>query len=271
MGLPLQGMRNTLRINSLLFLLLIGVVGCAERRQMKQVNEADEKITQGNYGEGAALLRKAIVIQPESKTAIKAIYKLGFTLESYLKDYEGAVQQYQEFIRLSLDKVSNYEVLKRIANIYFEQHREPEKSIAAYKRLISFNPESLEIDFFQFRIGESYFRQNNFEQARYEYQQLLERFPKSQFAARARFEIGNAYYMEGKYDIAEQAWQQVVRNHTQSEYATEAQFMMAQCLEHQEKLQNALQMYENLQGRYPASDVLDLRMTELKKRILKKK
>lgn len=264
-------MRNAKLTRFFFLFLLLGLSACSERRQLKQVNEAEEKITQGSYGEAVAILKKAIVINPESKTAIKALYKLGFILENYLKDYDGAIGQYQEFIRLSLDKVSRYEVQKRIANLYFDQYREPEKAIAAYKKLISFNPESLETDLFQFRIGQSYFRQNNFEQARYEYQQLLERFPKSQFTARTRFEIGNAYYMEGKYDIAEQAWQQVVRNHTQSEYATEAQFMMAQCLEHQDKLQNALQMYETLTGRYPASDVLELRVAEIKKRIAKKK
>lgn len=244
---------------------------CSERRQQKLLNEADEKIAQGVYADAADLLRRAISINPQSKTAVKALYKLGFTLESYLKDYDGAVYNFQEFIRLSQDKVSIYEVQKRIANIYFEQYREPEKAIAAYKKLISFNPESLETDLFQFRIGQAYFRQNNFDQARYEYQQLLERFPKSPFAARARFEVGNAYYMEGKYEIAEEAWKQVLRHHTQSEYATEAQFMMAQCLEHQDKLQNALQMYETIKGRYPSSEILDLRINELKKRMQKKK
>lgn len=244
---------------------------CTEQRQLKFLEQADEKISQGQYSDGAELLRKAISANPDSKSAVKALYKLGFTLESYLKDFEGALFNYQEFIRLSQDRVSIYEVQKRIANIYFEQHRDSDKSIAAYKKLISFNPESLEIDLFQFRIGQAYFRQNNFEQARFEYQQLLERFPKSQFTARARFEVGNAYYMEGKYDIALEALKQVLRHHSQSEYATEAQFLMAQCLEHQDKLQNALQTYENIRGRYSSPEVLDLRVAELKKRITKRK
>jgi TolA-binding protein len=228
---------------------------------------AEEKVSQGQYTEAVDMLRKSIALNPESKTAVRALYKLGFTLESYLQDNEGALFSYQEFIRLSRDHVSIYEVQKRVANLYFEQLHNSEKAIAAYKKLINYSPDSLEVDLFQFRIAQSYFQQNKFEQARYEFQQLIEKFAKSQFSARARFEIANTYYMEGKYDIAIEALKQVVRYHPTSEYATEAQFLMAECLEHQERLTDALQTYENIEGRYSAPVVLGLRISELKKRL----
>ena len=82
-----------------------------------------------------------------------------------------------------------------------------------------------------------------------------------------RYEIGNSYYMEGKYDIAQEAFKQVVRNHPQSEFAVEAQFLIAQCLEHENHLEAAMQIYESLEGRYPSADVLGLRMSGLKKRL----
>jgi len=242
-------------------------VGCTERRQVRLIQSAEEKVSANQYGEAVDLLRKAIAMNPESRPAIKALYKLGFILESYLKDIDGALFNYQEFIRLSQDRVSVYEVQKRIASLHFENQHDPDRAIAAYKKLIAFSPESLEVDLFQFRIAQAYFQQNNFDQARLEYQELLEKFPKSQFGARARFEVANAYYMEGKYDIAIEALKQVMRYHPQSEYATESQFMMGQCYEHQDKLQNALQIYENIQGRYSSPEILNLRVQELKKRL----
>lgn len=248
---------------SLLFIL----ISCTESRQLSLMEQAEEKINAAQYPEAVELLKRTIAINPESRVAVKALYKLGFTQESYTKDMDGSLLNYQEFIRLSQDNVAIYEVQKRIANIYFEQTHDPEKAIAAYKKLISFSPDSLEIDFFQFRIAQGYFHKNNFEQARLEYQTLLDRFPKSQYNARARFEIGNAYYMEGKYDIAIEALKQVLRNHPQSEYSVEAQFVMAQCYEHQEKHQTALQMYENIHGRYSSPDVLEIRLREVKKRL----
>lgn len=228
--------------------------------------QAEDFVTKGQYPQAIDLYRKTIALNPESHTAIRALYRLGFTLESYLKDFDGAIFNYQEFIRLTQDRVSSYEVQKRVANIYFEQFHDADKAIATYKKLIAFDPSSLEIDFFHFRIAQSYFQQNNFEQARYEYQQLLEKFPKSQYGARVRFEIGNTYYMDGKYEIGIEALKQVVRHHPQSEYATEAQFLMAQCYEHLDKLDSALQLYETIQGRYSSAEILNYRVAEVKKR-----
>lgn len=246
-------------------------IACTESRQQSLLKNAEDKAGQGRYAEAAELYRKAIAINPESKTAIKALYKLGFTLETYLKEYEGAVFNFLEFIRLSKDVVSVYEVQKRVANIYFDQNKENDKVIAAYKRLIDLNPNSLEIDLFQFRIAQSYFRSNNFEQARMEYGKLLENYPKSQFASRTRFEIGNTYYMEGKYDIAQEALKQVLRHHPQSEFALEAEFLIAQCLEQTNHLAPALETYEKLKPRYSSPEIIQFRIVELKKRIRKEK
>ncbi len=259
-------MRNRLSLFSLLIFLFL-LVGCTERRQMRLMEQAEDNLSQGHAAEASELLKKAISLNPESKTAVRAIYKLAFTLESYLKDYEGALFNYQEFIRLSQDKVSVYEVQKRIASLYFEQLHDADKTIAAYKKLLVFSPDSLEADVFQFRIAQSYFQQNNFEQARQEYQVILDKYPKSQLTARARYEIGNSYYMDGKYDIAIEALKQVLRHNPQSEWATEAQFLMAECLDRQDKLQAALQTYENIQGRYSSPEILNMRIDDVRKRL----
>jgi tetratricopeptide (TPR) repeat protein len=250
--------------------LLLLATACTERRQIHLMELAEDKITQGQPGEAVELLKKAIALNPESKISIRALYKLGFIEESYLKDMEAALFNYQEFIRLSQDRVSIYEVQKRIANVYFEQLHDADKAIDAYKKLIAHSPDSLEADTFQFRIAQANFQQNRFEQSRLEYQELLEKYPKTQHAARARHEIGNTYYMEGKYDIAVEALKQVLRLNPQSEWATEAQFLMAECLERQEKLQDALSTYQNIEGRYSSPEVLALHIDELKKRLKSK-
>jgi TolA-binding protein len=139
--------------------------------------------------------------------------------------------------------------------------------MAAYQTLLSIEAKSLEQDFFLFQLGQSYFRLNNFEKAREQYQKVLEDFPKSSLGARVRYEIGNTYYMEGKYDIAIEALKQVVRLNAPSEYATEAQFLMAQSFEHLDKATNAFQMYQAIQDRYPAQEVLKFRMQEIEKKI----
>ncbi len=244
---------------------------CTERRQNSLTRAAEDKINQGAYIEAVDLYHKAIALNPDNKVAIKTLYKLGFAQEVYLKDFDGATFSYQEFIRLNQDRVSIYEVLKRVANIYFEQSRDSEKSIVAYRKLIEMDSESLERDLFEFRVATSFFRANNFEQARLEFQNLVEKFPKSTFIPRARFEIGNTYFMDGKYDVAIEALKQVLRHHPQSEQAMDAQFLIGQCYEHDGKFTNALQIFEGLKDRYRDPGLVEIRINELRKRTAKSK
>lgn len=250
---------------SLYFLFLL--IGCTEGRQQRLIAQAEDKIAKAQYAEAVELLKKAVALNPESRSAAKALYKLGFTQESYLKDLEGALFNFNEFIRLSKDSVSIYEVQKRIAGIYFDQVQDYEKAIVTYKKLLTLNPNSLEADLFQMRVALSFYQQNKFDQAREEFQVLLSKYPKSQYLGRARYEVGNSYYMEGKYEIAIEALKQVLRLHHQSDFAVESQFLMGQCLEHLDRLKEALQTYENIEGRYPSSDVLSFRMNVLRKKL----
>lgn len=252
-------------------LLCLVLVGCSERRQARLIEEADEKISRSSYGEASIILKRAVNINPESRTAVKALYKLGFVLETYLKDFEGALFNYNEFIRLGSDPVASYEVQKRVASLYFEQTNDPDKATDAYRKLLLMSPQTLEGDLFQFRIGQAYFRMNEFDKARVEYQALLEQFPKSHLVARTRFEIGNAYYMEGKYEIGLEALKQVLRYHPQSEFAIEAQFLTAQCLEHLDRFAAALQVYEAIRDKYSPREVIQMRIDEIAKRAKKAK
>lgn len=261
---------------SLRFLLLAAVipllfVACTERRQMSLLEKAEGALSESHYLEATELLRRAILIDPDSKPGVKAYYRLGFVQETYLQDFEGALLSYLEFVKYSSDQVSVYEVLKRIANIYFQHVLDLDKAVETYQKLLSLSPDSLEADFFLFQSAQAYFRLNKFELARTQYQTLTEKFPKSQYAARARYAVGNSYFMEGRYDVALEALKQVLRQHEDSDYAIEARFLMAQCLEHQQKYQNALEIYRSLQNRYPVPAVLELRMKELAKRVKEKK
>ncbi len=247
------------------------ICGCAERRQARLLEEADGKISSNAYSEAAEILKKAVSLHPESRTAVKALYKLGFIQETYLRDFEGALLNYNEFIRLGADPVATYEVQKKVAGLYFEQTNDPDKAAEAYRKLLGMTADTLEGDLFQFRIGQAFFRLNEFEKAREEYQLLLDRYPKSQFVARTRFEIGNTYYMEGKYEIALEALKQVLRHNPSSDYQIESQFLMAQCLEHLDRFPAALQTYESIRDRYSPVQVVEMRIAEVNKRIKKVK
>jgi tetratricopeptide (TPR) repeat protein len=267
-----KGTLSVFRAGSrILSLVLFGLLlaGCSERRQGRLIQEAEAKTDKSSYREAAEILKRAVALNPESRTAVKALYKLGFVQETYLRDFDGALFNYNEFIRLSRDPVAAYEVQKRVASLYLDQTNDPDKAVEMYRKLLRLSPETLEGDQFQLRMGQAYFRMNDFEKAREEYQGLIDRFPKSHLGARARYEIGNAYYMEGRYEIALEALKQVVRFHPQSEFVLESQFLTAQCLEHLDKFSNALQVYESIADRYRPEGVIQMRIAEVQKKVKK--
>lgn len=231
------------------------------------MQQAERKLEQGSPNEAAALLRKAISYDADTKTAIRALYKLGYVQETLLRDFEGAVLNFQEFARLSQDKVSRYEVFKRIGNIYFENLNDPQLAAKTYQQVLELSPDSLERDFISFRIGQCHFRMNDFQKAREYYESILVESPKSSLVPRVRFEIGNSFFMAAKYDVAIEALKQVLRNHSGTDYAIEAQFMMAQCLEHLDRFQEAEDLYSSVEDNYPNRQVVQIRLDALRKRI----
>ncbi len=191
---------------------------------------------------------------------------MGSALETYFKDYKGAVLNYREFLKFNRDPVRRYEILKKVAKIEFDDLRDYDAALISYETLLKEFPETPEKDFLSFREAQALFFLNDFKLSRQKFQQLVETYPKSQWVARSRFEVGNTYFMEGNYSIATEALKQVLRMHSKSPFAIEAQFLMGQCFEGQMQYEEALRMYEGLQGRYSPSEVLSKRIEKVKQK-----
>lgn len=240
---------------------------CTQRRQESLLQEGDHEISESRYVKAVELFRKALSIDPSSANGVKAAYKLGFVLETYFKDYQGALVSYEEFIKNSPDTFRNYGVRKRIASLQLDHLRDFEGAQQSYKALLDDSPQGAEAAEFMYKMAASAFQQNKFEESRGFFQGLVERYPSSDLVPSARFEIGNTYYMQERYETAVQALKQVLREHPQSKYSVEAQFLMARCLEQQLSFSEALELYEGLEGRYSPKEVLAQRITNLKSRV----
>jgi len=243
------------------------VISCTEQRQLSLLQEAEEMSAQGNYVEAINILKRTVRLKSYSRSATRAIYRIGYIYENFIKDFEQASKNYKEFLEVSVDPVLNYEVRKRLANLYFENGNDPMLAIENYKKLLKENPKTLEADEFQLKIAEAFYRQNAFDQARIEYRKLIDNYPKSQYKIKARFELATSYYMEGSYEIALETYRQIMRNFPQSEYSLESEFYMAQCLENLERIPAAIEVYQKLAPRYPSKAIVEMRIAEAKKKV----
>ena len=138
----------------------------------------------------------------------------------------------------------------------------------AYQRLIEDNEENA--DRLQYEVADSYFRLNNFEQARIEFENLLRSYPASALAPEVQFRIAMTHVLEGSPEKAMSAYREVSTRWPQSPYAVEARFGLAVVLEERERLRDALTILEELQGVYPNQEALSQRIAHLRGRIDKK-
>ena len=128
-----------------------------------------------------------------------------------------------------------YEVitaLKQVADIYKNQLREYLRAIVIYQKLLDMGgKDSSEA---QYEMADCYFRLNNFEQARIEFESFLKNFPDSERSAEVQYRVATAASLEGNLDKALETFKLVNKNWPDSAYAVEARFGQAGVLEERE-------------------------------------
>ncbi len=198
-----------------------------------------------------------------------ALFQSGETLNLFLKRYPEALLTYLLVVRDYPDTDLAREAQRQAAEIYKYRLQDYGRAVVGYQKLLDRGaPEG---DRIQYEIADAYFRLNNFEQARIEFDSLLKDYPDSSLVAEVQYRIAVTLSLEGALDSALEAFGRVVGNWPDSPYALEARFGMAAVLEEKEELSRALQILEALRGRYSNAEALATKIDQVRERIRKKK
>lgn len=222
----------------------------------------------GDAAAAAELLQELQAEHPGSARAPQALLEAAQLLHLSLgRDQEALVA----YLSLERDYAASPEAAvarRRVAELYKYRLGDQPRAISAYQRL--FEEAGDEVDRVQYEIADSYFRLNNFEQARIEFENLLRLSPGTSLAAEVRYRIAMTYALEGEAENAMAAFREVAARWPQSPYAVEAQFGLATALEERDRLQEALTILETLRGGYPNQEALEQRIANLQGRLGKK-
>jgi TolA-binding protein len=190
-------------------------------------------------------------------------------LNHYLERYHEAILDYLTVEKDYPDTEQARKAQEQVAEIYKNRLRDYGRAIVAYQKLLDAGaPDG---DRIQYDVADSYFRLNNFEQARIEFESLLKNYADSPLVAEVQYRIAVAYSLEGKSEEAEEAFRGAVTVWPESPYAVEARFGLATVLEERDELRAALQILEDLKGVYPNAEALAKKTDQVKERINKKK
>lgn len=239
-----------------------------EGRDLKYYARAEEQKLVGHYQEAARLYKKLQRRHPASPKADEALYLLGEIRKLHLKNYPEAILAF-----LSLEKDYPHsplagEALRQVADLYKNQLLDYPRAIVIYQKLLDRGVE--DADAVQYQIADCYFRLNNFEQARIEFESLLKNHPETSLSAEMHYCLAVNLALEGEGKKAIAAFQQVEDRWPESPYAVEARFGRAGVLEDRDDLGGALKLLEGLRGSYPSGEILEQKISQVKTRIKKK-
>jgi TolA-binding protein len=223
----------------------------------------------GKFVEAVDLFEKLHDEHPTFVRGPQALFQTAEIQDLYLGRYSDAVLTYLLLERNFPKAAEVVAARKQVAVLYKYRLKDCGQAIAVYQKVL--DQPGRENDQFQYEVADCYFRLNNFDQARIEFESLINNYPQSALVAEVQYRIAVTYALEGKQPEAAGTYRLVVERWPDSPYALEARFGLATVLEEQEKLLEALKILEELSGVYPKQDILERKTEQVRERIAKKK
>ena len=272
-----QGKVSDKRLWALLGLVLVALVAggtywyhaTLETRLEETFQNGLELRQTGRYEKAVELFSALHNDYPSFSRVPEALFQKAEILDLYLSRYSDALLTYLLLERDYPDAPQVEPARQQVALLFKYRLDDCGQAIAAYQKILDLpGPDN---DQWQYEVADCYFRLSNFEQARIEFENLLNNYPHSDLAAEVRYRIAMTYALESKLSYAAAVYRQVMQDWPDSPYAIEARFGLAMVLEEQEELLEALKILEELDGIYPKQDILKRKTDQVRERIAKKK
>ena len=228
--------------------------------------KADKALRAGDYDKAARLYRDGAESSRDRAESQALHVKAGDVYELYLQKPNDAVREYRQAIASDPRTDSAFEARLKIASILEDDFKDPRKAIEAYHDAIANHPNAPDVDDARLRAAKDYLGLGAYDQARIEFQALLDADPQGAKAPEAAFEIADSWFVQEKIPEALQAYRSLLARYPDSSFAPQAQFGLARCLEESGHYSEAMAAYEKSLQTYPNPDVVKLRMDRLSQR-----
>lgn len=256
----------------ILFVLLLGGLyiyrtNLSEAHQ-KQFRRAEKLIEKKQYRRAVSQLRSLYQHYPNTETAPRALLLAGDILLLNLQQEQESLLSFLLLERDYPDTQWCPTARRRVAEIYKYHLQDYDRALVAYQKLLeNKSPDKAAI---QYEIADTYFRMNNFEQTRIEFEILLNDYPESPLLPEALYRIGSAFFLEGNLKEAVPVLRKLCHDYPDHSFSMEAYYLLAQVHEERGELRKALGILEGLKGRYSKDSLLAQRIAQIRQRIERK-
>jgi TolA-binding protein len=226
-----------------------------------------EGVRQESLGRMSAALQEYGVLvrnYPAAEEAPDALYRIARIWHYDLEDLQRALLTYLQLERDYPASSHVQSVRESVAQILKYDLRDDMQAIGYYQRLIE--EQAGTSDRYRYEIADSYFRLENYPQARIELENLLAEHPDSALIEEGLHRKATILTMENRAVEAQQDWLRLIEQFPHSSYVSQARFNLARLLEEQGKLEEALEAYQQLED-FPRPRVLEEKIHHLLQRL----
>jgi len=232
------------------------------------LRRAEKLVDKGAYRRAVSQLRSIYEHYPDTDKAPQALLLAGDILLLNLQKEQEALLSYLLVERDYPETPWGQAARQRGAEIYKYRLQDYGRALVAYQKIL--DSKSSDSEKTQYEIADTYFRMNNFEQTRIEFESLLNDYPETKLFPEALYRIGSVFFLEGKHSDAMTVLQKLCHDYPDDAFALEGYFSLAQIHEERGELSKALQVLKGLQGRYAKESILEQRIAQILHRMKKK-
>ena len=255
---------------SIIFCALLFLVSCGEQND-PLIQKANDEWIQGHNHSALELLNEVLKKHPSGPKAEEALFRMGEIHHFSLNNSTRALVFFQEVRQMNRQGPFGYKAQKYIAEIAEFGLKDFDQAIFEYQNLINFYEKELSNGDHQYRIASIYYKKQNYDQALVELQILLENYPKSPWAEETKFKIIEILYALNRCPEAREQYRHFNLEYSNSRFKSEMDFVVASCLEEEGHLQDAYNRFKALEGQYTYPSILKMKLVGIEKRIEKKR
>ena len=185
----------------LIFVLLVAAIGfwyyVNLQTRLEETFQNGVALRQaGKYVEAVDLFEKLHDEYPDFERVPQSLFQSAEIQDLYLGRYSDALLTYLLLERDFPEAAEVVQARKQVAVLYKYRLNDCGQAIAVYQKVLD-QPDP-ENDQLQYEVADCYFRLNNFDQARIEFDSLTKSYPQSLLIAEVQYRIAMTYALEGK-------------------------------------------------------------------------
>ncbi len=234
----------------------------------KQILYAQQLTTEQKYL--LAIEQYKEILEKNPPEQMKIYFQVGELYSTYLLQHAEAIPFYKKAIESSSDPLWMIKAEERIAEIKFSFLKNYEGAIKNYNKLLKFVPKLANIDFYQYRLAICYINTKKSDKA-HEILEFINKKTDHKYHIQSFYQRGMNYFLMGRWSFAVTYWGHYIQNEKNESYVTQTKFLMANAYETMEDLKKAYEIYYSLLTTYPNIEIIKNRLSSIYQRRVSRK